>query len=319
MGMIIALDPGFGNTKVCLNGVVSVIQSIAVRPKRIGMAGLGMKGASPIIEVAFDKYEFAVGPGAVEWGIPQSNLDYSSLASEERQALFYAALAPLLGTGTHAVDLLMVGLPVPLLLDSEQSELVLADLKRLKGQQTFKVGKDEINLNVEKLRVVPQPLGAYVDWLLSETLQPRKNAAQAEVAVLDIGMNTVDLYAVRGGRVEPRFVGGGKVGVRKLFERLDGDSGDWEELDLDLRQGRLLLSSSILQGWLSDLMATIEKTMPHLSRFTAVIPTGGGVLLLGDLLRIYLASRGAAIYCLDDPIGANARGLWKWGTYGQHR
>ena len=319
MGVIISLDPGFGNTKVCVDGKVSVIQSIVVRLKRIGMAGLGMKAATTIKEVAFGEYQFAVGPGASEWGSPQGNLDYSSLASPERQALFYAALSPLLSPGITPVDLLMVGLPVPLLQEERQSELVLADLKKLKGQHTFQVGKEEFGIEVEKLKVVPQPLGAYADWLLDEDLQPRKNAAQAEAAVLDIGMNTVDLYAVRGGRVEPRFVAGGKVGVRKLLERMEGEGHDLEELDTDLRQGKLTLPTGALQSWLSELMATIERTMPHLSRFTAVIPTGGGALILGNLLRLQLASRGAAIFWSEDPIGANARGLWKWSAYGTHR
>jgi hypothetical protein len=169
------------------------------------------------------------------------------------------------------------------------------------------------------LKVVPQPLGAYADWLLDDNLQPRKNAAQAETAVLDIGMNTVDLFAVRGGRVEPRFIAGGKVGVRKLLEQVEGEGLDLEELDTDLRQGRLSVPPTLMQSWLSELMSTIEKTMPRLARFTAVIPSGGGVLLLGDLLRLYLASRGAALYWPKDPIGCNARGLWKWSAYGAHR
>jgi hypothetical protein len=319
MNSIIAVDPGFGNTKVCLNGAVSMVPSIVVRPRRIGMAGLGMKGASPPVEVGFDNYQFAVGAGAIEWGSPQSSFDYSSLVSPERQALFYAALAPLLTSDVHQIDLLIIGLPVPLLQDEIQSELILSDLKRFKGPHSFKVGKESYALNVEKLKVLPQPLGAYADWLLDETLHPRKNAAQAEVAVLDIGMNTFDLYAVHGGRVEPRFIGGGKVGVRKLLERLDGDGSEWEELDLCIRQGRLQLSAPILQAWLSDLIAILERTMPRLSRFTAVIPTGGGVLILGDLLKLNLASRGGALYWVNDPICSNARGLWKWGTYVFHR
>jgi hypothetical protein len=120
----------------------------------------------------------------------------------------------------------------------------------------------------------------------------------------------------QGGYVQPRFVAGGKVGVRKLLERLDGDERDLEELDTALRQGRLSLPVSLVHSWLSELMATIEKTMPKLSRFTVVIPAGGGALILGDLLRLYLASRGGAICWPQDPIGCNVRGLWKWSVYG---
>ena len=243
MSSILALDPGFGNTKVCLDGELSVMPSIIVQPKHLGRAGLGIKSAKNITEVFLEGHHFTVGAGAVEWGNPLSNLDYSALASLERQALFYAALSSLIQPGAHAVDLLVIGLPVPLLQDEHLSTLVLSDLKGYKGLHSFTVGKDEFSLDIQKLKVLPQPLGAYADWLLDDDLRPRANAAQAEAAILDIGMNTVDLYAVRGGRVEPRFVAGGKVGVRKLLERLDGGGRDLEELDSDLRQGRLALPS----------------------------------------------------------------------------
>jgi hypothetical protein len=90
----------------------------------------------------------------------KSNLDYSSLTSPERQALFYAALAPLLSQAETSVDLLIVGLPVPLLQDEKQAGMVLTDLKRLKGRHAFLVEKEEYEIEVEKLKVFPAS-GAY--------------------------------------------------------------------------------------------------------------------------------------------------------------
>jgi hypothetical protein len=78
MNSIVVVDPGFGNKKVCLNRGVLFIPSITVRTRRIGMAGLGMKGVSTPVEVGFEYYQFAVGASAIEWGSPQCSFDYSS-------------------------------------------------------------------------------------------------------------------------------------------------------------------------------------------------------------------------------------------------
>jgi len=60
----------------------------------------------------------------------------------------------------------------------------------------------------------------------------------------------------------------------------------------------------------------VERVWPQLRRFDAVIPTGGGAIVMGDLLSTALIAKGAAVYWPDDPIAANVRGLWKWGIHG---
>ena len=81
------------------------------------------------------------------------------------------------------------------------------------------------------MKVLAQPVGAYANWLLDEELSLRRSGRKAEVAILDIGFNTLDLYVVQGGQVLPRFVGGGKVGVRRLLNLLNEDDRELEELD----------------------------------------------------------------------------------------
>ncbi|MGD0753219.1 MAG: hypothetical protein ABSA23_17680 [Anaerolineales bacterium] len=45
MNTVLALDPGFGNAKVCIDGHVAVMQSVIARPQSVGMAAIG--GGSP--------------------------------------------------------------------------------------------------------------------------------------------------------------------------------------------------------------------------------------------------------------------------------
>lgn len=319
MSEILSFDPGYGNVKVCLNGKVNVLQSVVARPQKLGMAAIGLRTMIQAIGVSFDDQNFITGPGAWNWNEPLNSLDYSALTSSGRRALFYAALTDLLTDDEEQIDLLIIGLPVPLLQDQVQAEAVIEGLKQYKGQHHFLVGEKKYRLNFQRIKVLPQPIGAYADWLLSDELQIRKGGAKAEVAILDLGENTLDLYVIQGGKVSPRFVGGGKVGVRRLFKMLDGTGRDITELDHDLRSGKLKPTDSQLESWLGEVLGTVERIWPDLSRFTAVVPAGGGCMLLGDWLQAALARKGAALQWPKDPVAANAIGLWKWGRYGLNR
>ena len=328
---IIALDPGYGNTKVCINGAVASIQSAVARPKAIGMAAVGMKTAVEALGVSlFDAAnggrinKYVAGDGAWRWGDPMSGMDFTQIASEPRRALFYSALAQLLDPGHYDVEMLVIGLPVPLLQDQAQADMMFASLKGYKGSHHFEADLPtegggmrsfEYSLDVKHLQVLAQPVGAYANWLINDELKTRKAAKDAEVAVMDLGMNTLDLYVVQGGRVNPRFIGGGKVGVRRLLAEMNGHGQDIEELDWGLRTGKLRPSKNDLNTWLSSVMGHVERTWSNLKRFQVVIPTGGGALVLGDALNAELMSRGANVYTSGDPITANVAGLYKWAEY----
>ena len=212
MAIIVGYDPGFGNTKVCIDGRVSIVQSAVARPRDIGMAAIGMRAAGrkvPIVE--FGGARYAIGSGAWNRGELFTSLDYSALAGDARRALLYGTLAGYLPDAAEAE--LIVGLPVPLLADQAQATGVLAALRTLKGEHAFTLNGQPHGFVVTKLKVIPQPVGAYVDWLYDGEMRLRPGGSKAEVGVVDIGMNTLDLYALRAGEVVESFVGGAEVGA----------------------------------------------------------------------------------------------------------
>jgi hypothetical protein len=311
---VIGYDPGFGNTKVCVDGRIGLIQSAVSRPKSVGLATIGLRAIShqvPIIEFGSDA--FAVGPGAWNRGVPLTSLDYNSLVAPERLALFYAALDNA-GLPQALPITLCVGLPVPLLQDKAQATLVLDSLKRFKRTHQFKVGKKSHTLEIMRVKVLAQPVGAYVDWLYDDQLNARPTGNKAEIAILDIGFNTLDLYAIANGQVAERHIGGAEVGVHRLLDLLVNDGHDLAETDLALREGTLRPDASQLDMWLGEILAAVKRTWPTLKRFTAVIPTGGGASLLADRLTSALSAKGAAVYWPEDPLTANVKGFWKFGV-----
>ena len=314
MSLILAYDPGFGNTKVASEKAVHVLQSAVARPHEIGMAAKGMETqARPQTVTLAGGLSFVAGAGAWAWGEPLSTLDFNDLTSPQRQALFYAALSHLLPAGEHIIDLQVIGLPVPLLQDELQAKAVMAGLGKYKSVHEFSVDGMKYSLLVKKLNALPQPVGSYANWMLNTEGHLRQGGTNAEVAVLDIGMNTLDLYVIQGWKVAPRFIGGGKLGLRRLLENMNPSGRDLEELDSRLRAGTLQPSVEQKTAWLGAILGSVERTWSSLRRFDAVIPTGGGAVVLGELLRSALAAKGAAVHWPADPVTANVVGFYKWG------
>jgi len=314
LSFVIALDPGFGNTKVASSQGVFVLQSAVARPREIGMAAKGLEThARPQTVTLANGQTYVTGSGAWAWGEPLSTLDFNDQTSPQRVALFYAAISHLLPPGEHVCDLLVIGLPVPLLQDELQAQAVTAGLSLYKTTHEFAVDGKQYKLTIKQMRALAQPVGAYADWMLNDEGHVRQGAAIAEAAIIDIGMNTLDLYVIQGWKVAPRFIGGGKLGIRRLLENLNPNGRDLEELDEALRRGALQPTEDQKQVWLGAILGNIERLWPSLRRFNIVIPTGGGAAVLGETLRSALAAKGAAVYWPENPVTSNVAGFYKWG------
>jgi hypothetical protein len=312
---IIALDPGFGNTKICLDNNTFTMPSAVAHPREIGLAGIGMKSVEKSERIIVDDQEFAIGDGAWNQGSSANGMDYVGLASAPRKALFFGCMSHLMAPGNYEFDALIIGLPVPLLMDSSQAQSVFERLKTLKGTHSFAIKKKNFQIEIKKIKILAQPAGAFADWWLDETCTPKKRLSQSEIGVLDIGMNTLDLYAFQNGKVTPKFVGGSKLGVRRLLEMINDNHHEMHELDNLLRRRQLRPSKSQTSQWLDEIFHSVENTWTDFSRFTSIIPVGGGAQLLGDQLRSALLAKGAKVDWPENPITANVSGLWKWGSY----
>lgn len=317
MPAVVGFDPGFGNTKVCLGGQTHIVQSAVSIPRAVGLAAIGMKSAGRKTTILSVRgHDYAVGMGAAARGALKTSMDYGSLASPERRALLYAACAEALNAHklTMLTDaLLVIGLPVPLLEDKEEAQAVMESLKQLKGAHEFSIGKTIYTVGVSKIKVLAQPAGAYIDYAYDAELRTRNGVSKSEVLVIDIGMNTLDVYVLKNGQVMESFIGGAEVGVRRLLELLATNGRDVMELDADLRSGALKFDAGQLDGYLGEVLAAVKRITPNLKRFDVVIPCGGGALVLGDKLKLALTSKGAAVQWPDDPIAANVRGFYKYG------
>ncbi len=309
---IIVSEPGYGNTKVGMESGIHVMQTAVAMPVNVGLAATGMRVAEEVTRVLFENFEFVTGEGAWRWGQTYASSDYVTLMSPERLALMYACIAKLHKPGDLGDVVLTVALPVPLLQDMGQMELLRDSARRLKRGHCFKIANREWRFNVVSIKLMAQPSGAYFDWTYSDDLSVRKGAQKADVAIIDLGMKTLDIIVFEGGQVRPGFLGGDTVGVHRLLHLLNKNGYELSELDAMLRNGRIKPSDAEIEIWLSEVLNVVQRTLPSLKRFNAVIPTGGGAALLGQRLTTVLAAKGAAVYWPTDPITSNVRGLLKY-------
>jgi plasmid segregation protein ParM len=99
-----------------------------------------------------ERWVAGVEPERLQGWERELHSDYPS--TKPYQALFYAAL---LLTEQREIDVLVTGLPVSQYLEPERRETLAA---RLVGEHTITPKR---SVTVKSVRVVPQPVGAYLD------------------------------------------------------------------------------------------------------------------------------------------------------------
>ena len=313
MTVALALDLGFGNTKLYGGGGGVVLQSaVSVAASKEIHRMIGLRASNPPLRVASEAGEFYVGEGAHDWGRPVENLELDRLTgSPETLALFLGA-ATRYGEPSEAISL-MVGLPIGLLMDADAKSAQRAVRGFLCGRFAWAADGLEHLMEVSRVRITSQPVGAMFDYLLSDdgTMpQDRRRASRGEIGVLGVGMNTVEVLAISNGKAVQRFTAGETLGVRRLLE-LVNHNGLYSLAEADglLRSGALDTRAA-LRVWESEVLGFVERQWgaSH-RRFEVVVAVGGGACLLREALLRRFKEK---VFVPDDPILATARGLYKY-------
>jgi Actin like proteins N terminal domain len=319
--LIFGADLGMGAIKLFgPQGGLQVLSQVAVAAanassqKVQGMLGLSNKKAPLHIKTA--QGSFYIGEGAHDWGRPVENLDYDRLTgAPEMNALFYAALTRYMQQhgAVKNIAAIMVGLPLETMTGDAAQANADAVRKWLKGEHTWEADDAGYTVTIEDAKCTSQPAAAFFDHILDDAgklIPARKVFASAEVGVISIGFNTLELLVVRDKAPVQRFTAGNTVGVRRLIELINIEkSYSRGELDVLLRAGKLDMREA-LPIWSREVFGQIESQWGRMfRRFAGVIVVGGGSILLRDALTAKFA--GKAIFP-DAPVLSIARGLYKF-------
>lgn len=340
---ILALDGGFGNTKIGRkNGDGSIHVEhfpsvVGLGQTDLGLLATGLDGRSRQVKpftVEFDGLRYLVGPNVHRWGRPVERLDFQRLyEGPEVRALTYTALASVFDPGPEQTLFILVGFPVEILQDRPRGLAALAGLKAwLVGHHRFCVDGRPYGFTVAGVKGMAQPLGAYFLWGLNEDglwIRSRDDFS-APVAVADVGFNTLDLFGVERGQVVSRLTGGQALGMHRaatVIKRhtrqaygVDLSLGECDALVREHARGREALVyhpagvatiNPVVQQALDECFAGINEFLrEHFQAggFRHLILTGGGAeALRKPLLRHYPAA-----LLSGSPITANANGLARY-------
>lgn len=323
---VIGLDVGYSNLKIAV-GEAGTSPQVMVRPAgaapldRLGeRIGTGLPQDAVIVDIDRQPWAAAVEPARLEGWQRSLHADYA--ATPAYRALVTAALVL---ADRPVVERLVTGLPVDQARDPQRRDALR---RSLIGRHRTERGSFEVG----EVRIVPQPVGAFVDLLWSDL--DSENLARIEegtVLVLDAGYYSFDWAVVVAGELRRGASGTSLEAMSVLLEHAAGLVADQHggrpqplALEAALRRGRehlLVVGNRVLLQPLLEhaarevggvaLEALRQALRREVTNVDLVLVTGGGGALFGRQAAKLFPS--AEVRLARDPVGANARGFFRYG------
>lgn len=247
------------------------------------------------------------------------------IRSKAYKALFLAALQTL---GVDEVDEVVTGLP------SRQA----LDPKMCQALTELMVGKHQVSahhhVRVGRVRVVPQPVGAYVDYMAR--VGP-ESVRDSNVLVVDPGFGSVDWSAINRGNLNQLATGtsfqamsvileqaakainddlGSRIAAERLEEALRNDAREVSIFRKPLNITPYIeAAAEKVVGKVMDEMLRQARTQT--GQVDVVLLTGGGATFFAEAVKRTIS--GPDVEVAPEPVFANARGFFLASIQQQRR
>jgi plasmid segregation protein ParM len=326
--IVLGLDVGYSNLKLAI-GEAGTTPQVLVRPagaapaERLGERVAGGHGPADavLVDLGGTPWAAATEPARFEGWARSLHADYSTTPAY--RALVSAALAL---ANRSQVDRLVTGLPVAQAQDRARREALR---RLLLGTHLTERGR----ITVADVRVVPQPIGAFVDLLYAER-EPAllQRIEEGTVLVLDAGFYSFDWAVIVAGELRRGASGTSLEAMSVVLERAaahiaEQHGGRPQPLALEaaMRQGRTQVrifgQAVALAPVLTEVAAEVgavalEALRQGLRREATnvdlVVLAGGGGALYGEPAGALFP--GALVRLAREPVAANARGFFHYGA-----
>jgi len=326
--LVAAIDVGYSNLKLAV-GHPGSEPRVSVRPagaapldrlgERIGETRPAADPATPIlVEIQGRRWAAGIEPARFSGWARSLHEDYAT--TDAYLALVKAALVL---TGEHAIETVVTGLPVSQANDPRRRDAVR---RLIIGTHTHARGVIEVG----NVRVLPQPVGAYLDLVWCGTDPALLDRIETgAVLVLDAGFYSFDWALIVAGELRRAASGTSLEAMSVLLERAarrlaDEHGGKPVPLGLEaavrsgqptFRQaGQVVPLAPVLTLVAREVAAVaLEALRQSLRRESSnidlVLLAGGGGELYGA--RVGSLFPGASVVVSVHPVAANVRGFFR--------
>jgi len=319
-----AIDIGYSSVKI-VSGAASGKPKSIILPSGAGPLTLlprsfgGTNSDYPTVQIGGESWAAGIDPTKLDGWSRELHADYPS--TDQYMALYLAAL---LVTGADTIDRLVTGLPVSQAQDNGRVDTLRATL----------TGTHQITpqrkITVKQVDVIPQPVGAWLDYVTNQASDAELAVLSSRVLVIDPGFFSTDWTVIEGGDMRGAYSGTSTIAMSATLEEANrliaidhGGSVGRDRLDRTLRDGG---SSISVYGQVIEIADYIAKAATTTARqalaemrqnlrldtapYDAILLTGGGAKVYADAVKhIYPHAK---ILTAKDTVCANARGFWSY-------
>lgn len=332
---ILGIDIGFGFTKATRGDRSLVCKSILGEATELQFQERILDQADAQeehLQVEVDGLSYFVGELAERQSdVRYFTLDQDQFVSRFAKPLALAALARLVTD--HVPVNLVTGLPIG---HYRQHREAFASL--LQGHHAVALTdaagqRRERTININKVRVVPQPFGSLFHLMLNDLGEiGDKRLLQTKIGIIDVGFRTSDYtiadrmrYSERGSRTTDSGIARAFTAIAKKLRELSGVNVELYRLYDAVACGSIRIRGKEYElGALTEqvfgcLAATVANEVDRLWAddwdIDSMIITGGGGAVLASYLRPLLNGQVAAAEAGGDARFNNVLGYWKYARY----
>lgn len=336
-----AIDIGFGHTKFCLpltrsneELLCDAFPSVAAPATPSVDLSIGGITSRDTISVRVDQATFEVGKGVMSALPPQFSriLDASYPTTAQYMALLKGALHYI---AQPEIDMLVLGLPVNAYTEYKEPVTHLAIGVHSIPNPRLRLNKEAprtLDVTVRNVRVVPQPVGALINFSLNRGLFAK--VRDANNLVFDVGYGTADWFMSTGLVAQAPRCGshaGGmstflqaiadqlRPGLRDdtlFLERLDNAIRDWVkggEGIFRFRGKEFFVKdyADLIKSKLSETISAMSRSIGSKDLVDYVTLTGGGAFLYEKAIKDMFD--GYEIFVDSDARFSNVKGFYALG------
>lgn len=330
---VIGLDVGFGFTKATNGRDTQIFKSVVGdaadpvfnEPLLPGKSALGR-------HLQLNGDVFYVGELAEQQSRGRGfTLDPSQFLAKYARTLAVSACAPLID-GSQPLRV-VTGLPISFFRKHKDALTQLLQQRHVVTLFKANGEKEERALNIEKVRVIPQPFGAMFNLMLNDLGKPVSQRFITEkIGVIDIGFRTADYsisdktrYSERGSQSTDSGISVAFTAIANALQEKSGVTIELYRLYEAVTRGTIKI-----KGKRYDITAPVKQAFGALATrvateanrlwaddwdLDAIVVSGGGGAVLAPYLQPLIEGEVIPVPADQDARLNNVQGYWKYGLH----